>query len=263
MKQYKDLVKYVMKNGIDKSDRTGVGTRSIFGYSTRYNLSLGFPLVTLKKTFFKGLVYELLWFLKGDTNIKYLTDNNVHIWDEWADENGDLGPIYGKQWVNWESNGKIINQIDNIINEIKTNPDSRRLIVNAWNVADIDDMALPPCHLLFQFYVVNGKLSCHLYQRSADLFLGVPFNIASYSLLTHMIAHICNLEVGDFVHTIGDAHIYHNHFKQVEEMLSRNPLPLPKLIIKRKVDSIYDFKYEDFEICGYESHPTIKAPVAI
>lgn len=263
MKQYKDLVEYVMKNGIDKSDRTGVGTRSIFGYSTRYNLSLGFPLVTLKKTFFKGLVYELLWFLKGDTNIKYLTDNNVHIWDEWADENGDLGPIYGKQWVNWESNGKIINQIDNIINEIKTNPDSRRLIVNAWNVADIDDMALPPCHLLFQFYVVNGKLSCHLYQRSADLFLGVPFNIASYSLLTHMIAHICNLEVGDFVHTIGDAHIYHNHFKQVEEMLSRNPLPLPKLIIKRKVDSIYDFKYEDFEICGYESHPTIKAPVAI
>lgn len=263
MKQYKDLVKYVMKNGIDKSDRTGVGTRSIFGYSTRYNLSLGFPLVTLKKTFFKGLVYELLWFLKGDTNIKYLTDNNVHIWDEWADENGDLGPIYGKQWVNWESNGKIINQIDNIINEIKTNPDSRRLIVNAWNVADIDDMALPPCHLLFQFYVVNGKLSCHLYQRSADLFLGVPFNIASYSLLTHMIAHICNLEVGDFVHTIGDAHIYHNHFEQVEEMLSRNPLPLPKLIIKRKVDSIYDFKYEDFEICGYESHPTIKAPVAI
>ena len=263
MKQYKELVEYVMKNGIDKSDRTGVGTRSIFGYSTRYNLSLGFPLVTLKKTFFKGLVYELLWFLKGDTNIKYLTDNNVHIWDEWADENGDLGPIYGKQWVNWESNGKIINQIDNIINEIKTNPDSRRLIVNAWNVADIDDMALPPCHLLFQFYVVNGKLSCHLYQRSADLFLGVPFNIASYSLLTHMIAHICNLEVGDFVHTIGDAHIYHNHFKQVEEMLSRNPLPLPKLIIKRKVDSIYDFKYEDFEICGYESHPTIKAPVAI
>lgn len=263
MKQYKDLIEYVMKNGIDKNDRTGVGTRSIFGYSTRYNLSLGFPLVTLKKTFFKGLVYELLWFLKGDTNIKYLTDNNVHIWDEWADENGDLGPIYGKQWVNWESNGKIINQIDNIINEIKTNPDSRRLIVNAWNVADIDDMALPPCHLLFQFYVVNGKLSCHLYQRSADLFLGVPFNIASYSLLTHMIAHICNLEVGDFVHTIGDAHIYHNHFKQVEEMLSRNPLPLPKLIIKRKVDSIYDFKYEDFEICGYESHPTIKAPVAI
>lgn len=263
MKQYKDLVEYVMKNGIDKSDRTGVGTRSIFGYSTRYNLSLGFPLVTLKKTFFKGLVYELLWFLKGDTNIKYLTDNNVHIWDEWADENGDLGPIYGKQWVNWESNGKIINQIDNIINEIKTNPNSRRLIVNAWNVADIDDMALPPCHLLFQFYVVNGKLSCHLYQRSADLFLGVPFNIASYSLLTHMIAHICNLEVGDFVHTIGDAHIYHNHFEQVEEMLSRNPLPLPKLIIKRKVDSIYDFKYEDFEICGYESHPTIKAPVAI
>ena len=263
MKQYKDLVEYVMKNGIDKSDRTGVGTRSIFGYSTRYNLSLGFPLVTLKKTFFKGLVYELLWFLKGDTNIKYLTDNNIHIWDEWADENGNLGPIYGKQWVNWESNGKIINQIDNIINEIKTNPDSRRLIVNAWNVADIDDMALPPCHLLFQFYVVNGKLSCHLYQRSADLFLGVPFNIASYSLLTHMIAHICNLEVGDFVHTIGDAHIYHNHFKQVEEMLSRNPLPLPKLIIKRKVDSIYDFKYEDFEICGYESHSTIKAPVAI
>lgn len=263
MKQYKDLVEYVMKNGIDKSDRTGVGTRSIFGYSTRYNLSLGFPLVTLKKTFFKGLVYELLWFLKGDTNIKYLTDNNVHIWDEWAGENGDLGPIYGKQWVNWESNGKIINQIDNIINEIKTNPDSRRLIVNAWNVADIDDMALPPCHLLFQFYVVNGKLSCHLYQRSADLFLGVPFNIASYSLLTHMIAHICNLEVGDFVHTIGDAHIYHNHFKQVEEMLSRNPLPLHKLIIKRKVDSIYDFKYEDFEICGYESHLTIKAPVAI
>lgn len=272
MKQYKELVQHILDTGIKKEDRTGVGTISTFGYQMRFNLSEGFPLVTLKKTYFKGVAHELLWFLKGDTNIKYLVDNNVHIWDEWANENGDLGPVYGAQWRNWEAitqdesgnyTPKFIDQISEVIEQIKTNPDSRRLIVNAWNVGKLDEMALPPCHMFFQFYVANGRLSCQLYQRSADTFLGVPFNIASYALLVQMIAHVTHLEPGEFIHTIGDAHLYLNHMEQVQTLLNREPLPLPLLKINRQVDSIFDFKYEDFELVGYESHPAIKAEVAV
>lgn len=272
MEQYKNLVQHILDTGVKKEDRTGVGTISTFGYQMRFDLSKGFPLVTIKKTYWKGVVYELLWFLSGNTNIKYLVDNNVHIWDEWADENGNLGPVYGTQWRSWEALGKdengnyvpkYIDQISEVIRQIKTNPDSRRLIVNAWNVGKIDEMALPPCHMFFQFYVAENKLSCQLYQRSADTFLGVPFNIASYSLLVHMIAHVCKLEVGTFVHTIGDAHLYLNHMDQVNIMLRREPRPLPTLKIKREVTDIFDFKYEDFELVGYDPHPTIKAEVAV
>lgn len=259
MKQYKDLVQYIMDNGVYKEDRTGVGTISTFGYQMRFNLAEGFPLVTLKRTYFKGIAHELLWFLSGNTNIKYLVDKNVHIWDEWADENGDLGPVYGAQWRSFSG----VDQIAHVIEEIKSNPDSRRLIVTAWNVPEIEKMALPPCHMFFQFYVAEGKLSCQMYQRSADTFLGVPFNIASYSLLVHMIAAVTDLEVGDFVHTIGDAHIYTNHLQQVKLMLKREPKSLPKIRILRKVDSIFDFRYEDFELLDYNPHKAIKAEVAV
>jgi len=264
MKQYLELLKYVMENGVDRVDRTGVGTRSIFGYQTRYNLNEGFPIVTTKKCHLRSIIYELLWFLKGDTNIKFLKDNNVSIWDEWADENGDLGPVYGKQWRRWEApDGRIIDQIKNVVEQIKKNPNSRRLIVCAWNPSDVDKMALPPCHTLFQFYVMNGKLSCQLYQRSADLFLGVPFNIASYSLLTMMIAQVCKLGIGEFIHTTGDTHIYLNHFEQVKTQLSREPLPLPKMNINKNVKDIFDFKFEDFVLENYNCHPAIKAKVAV
>ena len=262
--QYETFLRYVYENGVDKSDRTGTGTRSVFGYQMRFNLSEGFPLVTTKKLHIRSIVHELLWFLMGDSNIKYLNDNGVTIWDEWADENGDLGPVYGVQWRSWPGrNGETIDQISNLIDQIKTNPDSRRLIVSAWNPADIPNMALPPCHLLFQFYVAQGRLSCQLYQRSCDIFLGVPFNIASYSLLTHMVAQQCGLEVGDFVWTGGDCHIYNNHFEQAELQLSREPRSYPKLVIHRKPESIFDYKFEDFEIVGYDPHPHIKAPVAV
>ena len=253
-----------MDHGIDRMDRTGTGTRSIFGSQTRYSLEEGFPIVTTKKCHLRSIIYELLWFLKGDTNIKYLKDNNVSIWDEWADENGDLGPVYGKQWRRWEApNGRVIDQVSNVIEQIKKNPNSRRLIVSAWNPADVDKMALPPCHTMFQFYVANNKLSCQLYQRSADLFLGVPFNIASYSLLTMMIAQVCGLEVGEFVHTTGDTHIYSNHFEQVKIQLSREPFVLPKMIINKDIDDIFKFKFEDFELQNYKHHPLIKASVAV
>ena len=264
MKQYLEMMKYVLENGIDKWDRTGTGTRSVFGYQTRYNLNDGFPLVTTKKCHLRSIIHELLWFLQGDTNIKYLKDNNVSIWDEWADENGNLGPVYGKQWRKWEApDGRIIDQISNVVEQIKKNPNSRRLIVSAWNPADVDKMALPPCHSLFQFYVINNKLSCQLYQRSADIFLGVPFNIASYSLLTMMIAQVCNLELGDFVHTTGDTHLYSNHFKQAKLQLSRTPYPLPTMKINPDVKDIFSFKFEDFELQNYQCHPTIKAPIAV
>ena len=264
MQVYLDLMKHVLDNGIDKQDRTGTGTRSIFGYQMRFNLQEGFPLLTTKKLHLKSIIHELLWFLNGDNNIKYLNDNGVSIWDEWADENGDLGPVYGVQWRSWkESDGNTIDQISNLINNIKNNPDSRRLIVSAWNVAEIDKMALPPCHCLFQFYIVDNKLSCQLYQRSADIFLGVPFNIASYSLLTMMIAQVCNLEVGDFIHTLGDAHLYSNHLEQVNLQLQRIPRQLPKMIINPNVKSIFDFQYSDFELIDYNPHPHIKAPVAV
>jgi thymidylate synthase len=264
MKQYLELIKHVRDNGTVKTDRTGTGTTSLFGTQSRYDLADGFPLLTTKRVYFKGVAHELLWFLKGDTNIKYLVDNDVHIWDEWADENGDLGPVYGKQWVNWENNqGQFINQIEQVVDQIKNSPDSRRMIVSAWNVGEIESMALPPCHAFFQFYVVDGKLSCQLYQRSADLFLGVPFNIASYSLLIEMIAHVTNLQVGTFVHTIGDAHIYSNHKEQIDTQLARTPKKLPKLVIKRKVNSIFDFKFDDFELVDYDPEPAIKAPVAV
>ena len=255
MKQYHDYLKHILENGVRKEDRTGVGTISVFGYQMRFDLQEGFPAVTTKKLHFRSIIHELLWFLKGDTNIKYLNENGVTIWDEWADENGDLGPVYGKQWVSWETvDGRVINQIEWLINEIKRNPDSRRLVVSAWNVGELDEMALMPCHALFQFYVAEGKLSCQLYQRSCDSFLGVPYNIVSYALLTHIIAQQCDLEVGDFVWTGGDCHIYLNHLEQVENQLSREPFPLPKLEIKRKPDSIFDYKFEDFEIVGYQSH---------
>ena len=253
-----------MENGVKKEDRTGTGTISVFGYQMRFDLSEGFPLVTTKKLHLRSIIHELLWFLKGDTNIQYLKENKVSIWDEWADEDGNLGPVYGSQWRSWPTpDGGHVDQITDLINQIKNNPDSRRLIVSAWNVAEIPNMALPPCHAFFQFYVADGKLSCQLYQRSADIFLGVPFNIASYALLTHMIAQVCDLEVGDFVHTFGDAHLYSNHLEQTKLQLSRDPKPLAKLKINPDVKDIFDFKYEDFEILDYEFHPHIKGAVAI
>lgn len=262
--QYETLLEHVYKTGVDKNDRTGVGTRSVFGYQMRFNLAEGFPLVTTKKLHIRSIVHELLWFLSGSSNIKYLHDNGVSIWDEWADENGDLGPVYGVQWRSWPAaDGRKIDQITNLVEDIKKNPDSRRHLVVAWNPAEVDKMALPPCHCLFQFYVANGKLSCQLYQRSCDIFLGVPFNIASYSLLTHMIAQQCDLDVGDFVWTGGDCHIYKNHFEQVELQLSRTPRAYPKLVIGRKPASIFDYKFEDFVIEGYDPWPHIKAPIAV
>ncbi|HHT03649.1 MAG TPA: thymidylate synthase [Bacteroidales bacterium] len=264
MKQYLDLLEHVLNNGNIKEDRTGTGTKSVFGYQMRFNLQEGFPMVTTKKLHTRSIIHELLWFLQGNTNIKYLHENEVTIWDEWADENGDLGPIYGKQWRSWTNQkGETIDQISQLIEQIKTEPNSRRLLINAWNVGEIDDMALPPCHILFQFYINNGKLSCQLYQRSADIFLGVPFNIASYALLTHMIAQVCDLEVGEFIHTLGDAHIYSNHFDQAKLQLSRESYPLAQLKLNKDIRSIFDFKYEDIEILNYKSHPTIKAPIAV
>ena len=264
MKQYLDLMRHVRDHGVDKSDRTGTGTRSVFGHQMRFDLNAGFPLVTTKKCHLKSIIHELLWFLQGDTNIKYLQDNGVRIWDEWADENGDLGPVYGYQWRNWPTpNGESIDQISKLIEMIKSNPDSRRLIVSAWNPALVDDMALPPCHALFQFYVADGKLSCQLYQRSADIFLGVPFNIASYALLTMMVAQVCGLQLGDFIWSGGDCHLYSNHMQQVEEQLSREPLPLPTMRINPQVKSIFDFTFADFELCDYQAHPHIKAQVAV
>ncbi|MBO4740779.1 MAG: thymidylate synthase [Bacteroidales bacterium] len=264
MKQYLDLLKHVMDNGVDKSDRTGTGTRSVFGYQMRFDLNEGFPLLTTKKLHLRSIIYELLWFLKGDTNIQYLHDNRVTIWDEWADADGNLGPVYGKQWRSWSCpDGRSIDQITQLIEQIKTNPDSRRLLVCAWNVADIDKMALPPCHILFQFYVAQGRLSCQLYQRSADIFLGVPFNIASYALLTMMIAQVCGLQYGDFVHTFGDAHIYSNHFEQVKLQLTREPRPLPKMLINPDVKDIFCFDYPDFTLTDYDPHPHIKGDVAV
>ena len=264
MRQYHDLMKEVLAKGVQKSDRTGTGTVSVFGHQMRFNLADGFPMVTTKKLHLKSIIYELLWFLKGSTNNNWLKERGVSIWNEWAAPNGDLGPIYGYQWRSWPApNGQHIDQISEVVEAIKKNPDSRRIIVSAWNVADIPRMALAPCHAFFQFYVADGKLSCQLYQRSADIFLGVPFNIASYALLTHMMAQQCNLEVGDFIWTGGDCHLYSNHLEQVELQLSRDFFPLPKLNILRKPDSIFDYEFEDFEIVGYESHPHIKAPVAI
>jgi thymidylate synthase len=264
MKQYHDLLKHVLANGIRKEDRTGTGTISVFGYQMRFNLAEGFPAVTTKKLHLRSIIHELLWFLKGETNIKYLHDNNVTIWDEWADANGNLGPVYGYQWRSWPAyDGSHIDQVSQLIEMIKNNPDSRRLLISAWNVGMIKDMALPPCHLLFQFYVADGKLSCQLYQRSADIFLGVPFNIASYALLTMMVAQVTGLEPGDFVHTFGDAHIYLNHMEQVELQLSRDFRPLPVMKIKPDVKDIFSFKFEDFELTGYNPHAAIKAPVAV
>lgn len=264
MKQYLELARRICNEGIKKEDRTGTGTKSVFGHQMRFKLSDGFPMVTTKKLHLKSIIHELLWFLAGDTNIKYLKDNGVRIWDEWADENGDLGPVYGHQWRSWPTpDGGTVDQISNLIQMIKNNPDSRRLIVSAWNVADVDHMALPPCHCLFQFYVADGKLSCQLYQRSADVFLGVPFNIASYALLTMMIAQVCDLEAGDFVHTFGDAHLYLNHMEQIELQLSRDPLPLPTMVINKDVKNIFDFKFEDFELQNYQSHAHIKGEVAV
>ena len=264
MQQYLNLLNHVMNHGDKKNDRTGTGTLSIFGYQMRFDLSEKFPLLTTKKVHLKSVIYELLWFLKGSTNIKYLQDNGVSIWDEWADENGDLGPVYGSQWRSWRTHdSRSIDQIEKLISDLKTNPDSRRLIVSAWNVAEIENMKLPPCHCFFQFYVANNKLSCQLYQRSADIFLGVPFNIASYALLTLMIAQVVNLEPGEFVHTLGDAHIYSNHFDQVNEQLKRQPKELPTIHINSNVKNIFDFKFEDFKLSDYDPYPLIKAPVAI
>lgn len=264
MQQYLDLLKHVSDNGTVKTDRTGTGTKSVFGYQSRYDLSAGFPVLTTKKLHLKSIIHELLWFIAGDTNIKYLKDNGVRIWDEWADDNGDLGPVYGYQWRNWPNgNGGTIDQIKKLVTSLKNNPDSRRHIVTAWNPADVDDMALPPCHTMFQFYVADGKLSCQLYQRSADIFLGVPFNIASYALFTMMLAQVCDLELGDFVHTLGDAHIYSNHSEQAELQLSRTPTALPTMKINADVKSIFDFKFEDFDLVGYAAQPSIKAPIAV
>jgi len=264
MQQYLDLMRHVRDHGARKDDRTGTGTLSVFGHQMRFDLARGFPVLTTKKLHLRSIIHELLWFLKGDTNVKYLRDNGVTIWDEWADAEGNLGPVYGAQWRSWPArDGSTIDQIADVIARIRKNPDSRRLIVTAWNPADVDRMALPPCHCLFQFYVSNGKLSCQLYQRSADIFIGVPFNIASYALLTHMIAHVSGLKAGDFVHTLGDAHLYLNHLEQVNEQLKREPLPLPRLVIKRDVKEVDAFRYEDFEIVGYQSHPHIAAPVAV
>ena len=264
MRQYLDLLKHVLENGTPKSDRTGTGTLSVFGYQMRFNLQEGFPLLTTKKLHTRSIIYELLWFLKGDTNIKYLNDNKVTIWNEWADKNGDLGPIYGYQWRSWNAaDGRTIDQISQVVESIKNNPDSRRHIVSAWNVGDLDKMALPPCHILFQFYVANGKLSCQLYQRSADIFLGVPFNIASYSLLLMMMAQVTGLQPGEFIHTLGDAHIYNNHLEQVKFQLTRQPYPLPTLRLNPEVKSIFDFKFEDFEIINYQAHPHIKGEISV
>lgn len=264
MQAYHDLLQHILDNGVKKSDRTGTGTISVFGYQMRFDLQKGFPLVTTKKLHLKSIIYELLWFLKGDTNIKYLNDHGVTIWDEWADANGNLGPVYGHQWRSWAgTDGKTYDQIQDVIKQIKTNPDSRRIIVNAWNVADLPHMALSPCHAMFQFYVANGKLSCQLYQRSADVFLGVPFNIASYALLTMMIAQVCGLEAGDFIHTFGDAHLYLNHMEQTQLQLSRSPYPLPTMKLNKDVTDIFDFKYEDFTLENYQAHPGIKAPIAV
>lgn len=264
MRTYLNLLENALTKGTPKSDRTGTGTLSLFGYQMRFDLSEGFPLVTTKKCHLRSIIHELLWFLKGDTNIHYLNDNGVTIWDEWADSEGNLGPVYGKQWRSWQtSDGRIVDQISNLISMIKENPDSRRLIVSAWNVADVDKMALPPCHCLFQFYVANGKLSCQLYQRSADIFLGVPFNIASYALLTMMIAQVTGLAPGDFVHTLGDAHLYVNHLDQAKLQLSREPYPLPKMILNPEIKNIFDFCFEDFVLSDYQCHPTIKAPIAV
>ena len=264
MQQYHQLLRHILDNGVQKTDRTGTGTQSVFGYQFRFNLEEGFPLVTTKKLHLKSIIYELLWFLKGATNIAYLKENGVRIWDEWANEQGELGPVYGKQWRSWEGkDGKVVDQIKDLIAQIKSNPDSRRLIVSAWNVADLPQMALMPCHALFQFYVANGKLSCQLYQRSADVFLGVPFNIASYALLTHMVAQVCGLGVGDFVHTFGDVHIYNNHREQVLLQLSRDPYPLPTLQLNAEVTDISSFRFEDFTLLNYQHHPAIKAPVAV
>jgi thymidylate synthase len=264
MQQYLDLLQFILDKGTEKSDRTGTGTLSYFGYQMRFDLQKGFPLLTTKKLHVKSIIYELLWFLKGETNTKYLTDHGVSIWNEWADENGELGPVYGKQWRSWSgAGGKTIDQISNVINQIKTNPDSRRMIVSAWNVADLPEMALMPCHALFQFYVANGKLSCQLYQRSADVFLGVPFNIASYALLTMMIAQVCGLEPGEFVHTFGDVHLYNNHFEQAKLQLTRTPYALPRMKLNPRTKNIFDFQYEDFTLENYQSHPPIKAPIAV
>jgi len=264
MQQYLDLLQYILDNGVEKSDRTGTGTKSCFGYQMRFDLKQGFPLVTTKKLHLKSIIYELLWFLKGETNIAFLKDHGVSIWNEWADENGELGPVYGKQWRSWEgTDGKVIDQIGDLLKQIKTNPDSRRLIVSAWNVAELPQMALMPCHTLFQFYISQSRLSCQLYQRSADVFLGVPFNIASYALLTLMIAQVCDLEPGEFIHTFGDVHIYNNHLEQVNLQLSRKPLPLPRMKLNASVRNIFDFRFEDFILEDYQSHPAIKAPVAV
>lgn len=274
MEQYLQLLQKIINEGADKNDRTGTGTRSLFGHQMRFDLNKGFPLVTTKKLHLKSIIYELLWFLKGETNIKYLKENGVKIWDEWADENGDLGPVYGKQWRSWEgSDGKIIDQVSQLIHQLKTNPDSRRMIISVWNVTDLPEMHLMPCHCLFQFYASppahlpkgegRRKLSCQLYQRSADVFLGVPFNIASYALLTMMIAQVCDMDLGEFVHSFGDVHLYKNHFEQAELQLTRNPFPLPEMKINSEVKDIFNFKYEDFELINYQSHPAIKAPVAV
>jgi thymidylate synthase len=264
MQQYLRLLQYILDEGVNKSDRTGTGTKSCFGYQMRFNLQEGFPLVTTKKLHIKSIIYELLWFIKGETNIKYLNDNGVSIWNEWADENGELGPVYGKQWRSWQGvDGKTYDQLADVIKQIKTNPDSRRMIISAWNVADLPEMALMPCHTMFQFYVAEGKLSCQLYQRSADVFLGVPFNIASYALFTMMVAQVCNLQPGEFIHTFGDVHLYNNHFEQAYLQLTRKPFPLPVMRINPGVKNISDFTFEDFTLENYQFHPPIKAPVAV
>lgn len=264
MQPYLDLMRHVLENGTQKGDRTGTGTLSVFGHQMRFDLAEGFPLVTTKKLHLRSIIHELLWFLKGDTNIAYLKENGVRIWDEWADENGDLGPVYGYQWRSWPNpQGGSVDQISNLIEQIKTNPDSRRLMVSAWNPALVDEMALPPCHALFQFYVADGRLSCQLYQRSADIFLGVPFNIASYALLTQMVAQVCGLKPGEFIHTLGDAHLYSNHLEQAREQLTREPLALPRLVLNPQVTDLFDFTFDDIAIEGYESHPHIKAQVAV
>ena len=264
MRQYLDLMRHVLRNGSEKNDRTGTGTRSTFGYQMRFDLAEGFPLCTTKKLHLRSIIYELLWFLRGDTNVAYLNQNGVSIWDEWADADGDLGPVYGRQWRSWPTaNGQSIDQLAELVEQIQNNPDSRRLLVSAWNVAQIPQMALAPCHALFQFYVSDGRLSCQLYQRSADIFLGVPFNIASYALLTHMLAQVTNLKAGEFIHTFGDAHLYNNHLQEAELQLSREPRPLPRLKINPNIESLFDFSFEDFELTGYDPHPHIKAPVSV
>lgn len=264
MEAYLDLMRHILEHGAEKGDRTGTGTKSVFGYQMRFDLSKGFPMVTTKKLHLPSIVHELLWFLKGDTNVKYLQENGVRIWNEWADENGDLGPVYGKQWRKWETkDGRIIDQVKQAVESIKTNPNSRRIIVSAWNVGELEDMALMPCHAFFQFHVADGKLNCQLYQRSADVFLGVPFNIASYALLTHMMAQVCGLKAGDFVHTLGDAHLYNNHLEQARLQVSREPLPLPTLKLNPEIEDIDDFTYADVEVVGYNHHPHIKAPISV